>query len=134
MIINGVLSQFLDELPLSELRHVWFQHNGAPAHWSAQVRQTLDAMFPDQWVGRGSDIAWPARSPDLTPMDFFLWGYIKAKVCYTRPTSKADLMSRITVALGNIPPTTFKNVQQSIIHRALLCIASEGQHVEHLLH
>jgi hypothetical protein len=31
------------------------------------------------WFGRGGKIAWPPRSPDLTPLDFSVWGYIKEK-------------------------------------------------------
>jgi len=26
------------------------------------------------------DIAWPARSPDITVPDFFLWGFLKDRV------------------------------------------------------
>jgi len=33
--------------------------------------------FPDAWIGRGGPIPWPPQSPDLSPLDFFLWGYIK---------------------------------------------------------
>ena len=30
----------------------------------------------DRWVGRGGPMAWPSRSADLTPMDYFLWSHI----------------------------------------------------------
>jgi hypothetical protein len=33
-----------------------------------------------RWIGRGGPIAWPPRSPDLTPLDIFLWGYVKNTV------------------------------------------------------
>ena len=39
----------------------------------------LDAAFPDTWIGRRGAIEYPARSPDLTPMDFFLWDISKTK-------------------------------------------------------
>ena len=48
-----------------------FQQDGAPPHWSLNVRDYLDATFPDAWIGRGGPTAWPARSPDITPLDFF---------------------------------------------------------------
>jgi hypothetical protein len=28
-----------------------------------------------RWIGRVGFTEWPARSPDLTPLHFFLWGY-----------------------------------------------------------
>ena len=31
------------------------------------------------WIGSGGLIAWPLRSPDLTSLDFSLWGYGKDK-------------------------------------------------------
>ena len=51
-----------------------FQQDGAPPHWSLNVRDYLDATFPDAWIGRGGPTAWPARSPDITPLDFFFVG------------------------------------------------------------
>lgn len=54
-----------------DLRHqVWFQHDGCPAHSTEEVRRLLTDTFAG-WIGRGGTIGWPARSPDLTPMDFF---------------------------------------------------------------
>lgn len=47
-----------------------FQHDCAPAHFARDVRSHLNARFP-QWIGRGGRVAWPARSPDLTPLDFY---------------------------------------------------------------
>ncbi|EZA51886.1 hypothetical protein X777_09189, partial [Ooceraea biroi] len=35
------------------------------------ARNILNESFPDRWIGRGGRISWPARSPDLTPLDFF---------------------------------------------------------------
>jgi hypothetical protein len=33
----------------------------------------LDVKFPGRWIGRGGPIAWPPRSPDLTPLDIFFF-------------------------------------------------------------
>ena len=56
-----------------------FQQDGAPPHWGSHVRRFLDATFPNRWTGRDGPTPWPPRSPDITPLDFFLWGYVKAK-------------------------------------------------------
>jgi hypothetical protein len=43
-------------------------------------------------------LRWPPRSPDLTPCDFFLWGFIKDRVFVPPlPTMLVDLSTRITV-------------------------------------
>jgi hypothetical protein len=60
--------------------HVFFQQDGATPHWALNVREFLNEKFPNRWIGRGGPIPWPPRSPDITPMDFFLWGYVKDRV------------------------------------------------------
>jgi len=47
-------------------------------------------------------MAWPPRSPDLTPLDLFLWGHIKALI-YTSPVdSEEDLIACIVEAAATI--------------------------------
>ncbi|GBN41973.1 hypothetical protein AVEN_258019-1 [Araneus ventricosus] len=53
-----------------------FLHDGAPAHFSIAVRNHLDATHPGRWIRRGGPVAWPPRSPDLNPLDFFFWGHL----------------------------------------------------------
>jgi hypothetical protein len=65
---------------------VIFQQDGAPSLWGRIVRDYLDATFPNRWLGRDGPLAWPPRSPDITPLDFFLWGYVKDKVYATKVT------------------------------------------------
>ena len=56
---------------------VIFQQDGAPPHWGLAVRQLLNDTFPEKWIGRDGPISWLPCSPDITPLDFFLWGYVK---------------------------------------------------------
>lgn len=56
------------QLPANSL---WFQQDGAPPHYARHVREYLNNIFPNRWIGRRGFLEWPARSPDLTPLDFF---------------------------------------------------------------
>jgi hypothetical protein len=47
-------------------------------------------------------IPWPARSPDMTAPDFFLWGYLKSNVCAIRPHSIQELKDCIMEETGTI--------------------------------
>ncbi|KAJ8883193.1 hypothetical protein PR048_015033 [Dryococelus australis] len=38
------------------------------------------AEYPRRWIERGGPAVWPARSPDLTLLDFFFWGHMKSRV------------------------------------------------------
>ncbi|XP_076392768.1 uncharacterized protein LOC105662516 [Megachile rotundata] len=86
---------FLDDLPLHTRQIMWIQQDGCPAHYSRIARDTLNRMFPNRWIGRGGPIYFLARSLDLTPLDFFLWGYLKNKVYTEPPTTMANMRDRI---------------------------------------
>ncbi|KMQ81391.1 transposable element tc3 transposase, partial [Lasius niger] len=68
MLQNFALPQLEELQPI-----VYFQQDGAPPHWLTAVREHLNETFPNRWIGRGGPIPWPPRSPDITPLDFFLW-------------------------------------------------------------
>ncbi|GBN90122.1 hypothetical protein AVEN_10908-1 [Araneus ventricosus] len=59
---------------------VIFHQDGAPPHYGNIVREFLDITFPQRWIGRGAVMAWPPRSLYITPLDFYLWGYVKQHV------------------------------------------------------
>src|SRR5207253_682392 len=132
LILNGIVTEIVETIPLQTYRQTWFQHDGAPPHFAVITRQWLDEVFPGRWIGRGGPIAWPPRSPDLTPLDFFLWGHVKSVVYDTPTTTLLNLQQRITEACRGIQPETMSRVRQSIQHCMRLCTASGGRHVEHL--
>ena len=75
----------IDRLTANEAEDFIFQQDGAPPHWKLSVRAYLNENLPGRWIGRaGNDdsvlLKWPPRSSDLTPCDFFLWGYVKGLV------------------------------------------------------
>jgi hypothetical protein len=74
--LNVDLPGLLEEIPLEIRRAMWFMHDGAPAHFTLNVRHFLNVSYGPQWIGRGGPTAWPPRSPDLNRCDFYLWGYI----------------------------------------------------------
>jgi hypothetical protein len=48
-------------------------------------------------------VGWPARSPDLSICDFFLWGYLKEKVFKHRPHTQPELKEWIIEEVNAIP-------------------------------
>ncbi|KAJ4451131.1 hypothetical protein ANN_02571 [Periplaneta americana] len=82
---NTIPPHVLEDTPLINHQHIHFLHDGAPAHFSRMARGYLDRRFPDRWIGRGGPIAWPPRSPDLNPLDFYLWGHLKSLVFFKHP-------------------------------------------------
>jgi len=59
---------------------VWFHQDGATAHTARASMSVLREMFPQHVISCGSNVPWPARSPDLSACDYFLWGISKAEI------------------------------------------------------
>lgn len=113
--------------------NLWYQQDGASPHYAVQVRAYLDQVFPNKWIGRRGTIEWPPRSPDLTPMDYFLWGHLKNVVYKSRPASIEDLKSRIRIECAKITEDIISNVQREFIDRLGYCQAQEGRQFQHLI-
>lgn len=132
-ILNNHLSEFLDNYPLDERYELYFQQDGAGPHNAHQIRNILNEKFPGKWMGTHGPIKWPARSPDLTPLDFFLWPYIKNKIYVTYPENVEVLKERIRDACREIPPNMLEMANNNVLQRCRLCVAHEGSHFEQFL-
>jgi hypothetical protein len=76
---------------------------------------------------------WPVRSPDLTPLDFFLWEYLKSKVYNNRLTNLEDLKQRIQHEIRLISPQTIQNIRNEFYNRLGYSQMLQGRHFEHLV-
>ena len=114
------------------ISRVWFFQDGATPHRSVQVRNRLQELFPNRVVGMGHAIEWPARSPDLTPLDFFLWGHIQHIVYEPGPpASLQELRDRITAAFASVRRTRMvRHAVAAMRTRAETCIRLGGLQVE----
>jgi len=110
-----------------------FQQDGAPPHFALRVRRYLDQKLQTRWIGRAGPTAWPPRSPDLTPCDFFLWGYVKDYVFRELPTTITELKAKIRDAISSISEDTLKNVVKNTEFRIRYLIRQNGAHFENLL-
>lgn len=47
------------------------------AHIMLVACQCSDVIFPNRWIDRRGAIEWSVGSPDVTLLDFFLWGHLE---------------------------------------------------------
>ena len=106
---------------------IWWFQDGAPAHRSREIRNLLRQKFEDRVVSLHNDVEWPPRSPDLTPLDFFLWGYLKQKVFITPPANLPELRMRIVNEVNDL---CHHSVFQAMRTKVQKCIAKNGSHIE----
>jgi len=79
------------------------------------------------------DIGWLARSPDLTPCDFFLWLYLKAKVYARRPGTIEQLKEAIRQEVATIPPTMTCKTMDNFHDRLKECVINNGRHLSDVI-
>jgi len=103
----------------------------APPHFSEVVRLYLNYKFPNRWIGRGGAQNWPPRSPDLNPLDYHVWGYVKAMVYAHKLNTREELLQRILSAARSINnAAVLRKVTSSLVTRVRKCIQTDGGHFE----
>ena len=78
----------------------WFEQDGATAHTAKKLMDVLRGLFPAHLISLHDDIGWPARSPDLSPCKYFLWGYVKGEMYKHRLTTIDGLKATICKAIN----------------------------------
>lgn len=133
--LQNELAGLLEDVPLASRVGMYFQHDGAPAHFGRPVRNWLDENYPETWIGRGGPVPWPARSPDFNPLDFYFWGHLSNIVYAEEVNTREELLERITEAGNEIRRNHFHihRATQSVSRRARLCLRQNGGLFEHLL-
>ena len=101
-----------------DLDEVHFQKDGATCHTSGENNGLLHEKFSDRVISRNGDYIWPPRSCDLTPLDFFIWGYAKDKVYADAPWSIQELEEKIRAVIDEIEPQMCENVMENFIKSA----------------
>ncbi|GFU26599.1 uncharacterized protein TNCV_1837271 [Trichonephila clavipes] len=133
MLENFVAPQMLQHQCLDSIT---FMQDGAPPHIGLCFQQFLRQHFTnDRVISRAFPTAWPPRSPDLNPCDFWLWGYLRNLVYRGRLITLADLKDSITPHVRSISVDQSRSAVEQTIHRLQILHLEEGNHIEqHSLH
>ncbi|CAH2101344.1 unnamed protein product [Euphydryas editha] len=102
----------------------FFQLDRATSHVTNDSFAALHDLFTRRVVSHRGDINWPPRSPDLTPADFFLWGYSKSKVYNPLPPN-LNVLKQITKEINSI--------QRAMLQRAIQNFSSRLNQCEQVL-
>lgn len=133
-----IIHEFIGELEEDVIKFGYFQQDGASPHRSDHMAPILNGYFADRIITLKTkklqvEADWPPRSPDLTPLDFYLWGDMKKKVYKREPNDLNDLKKYIEEEINKVSVSTLHKVFENMDKRIELCIANNGQHFQHLL-
>ncbi|GFX23382.1 hypothetical protein TNCV_4936971 [Trichonephila clavipes] len=82
--------------------------------------------FGDRLISRFGPVNWPPRSCDLTPLDYFLWGYVKSLVYADKPQTLDHLEDNIRHVIADIRPQMLEKVIENWTSRLDYIRASRG--------
>lgn len=110
-----------------------FQLDGANVHRNPEFMRYLDSQFGTGVLALSSDkdglrgTEWASHSPDLNPLDFFVWGYVKSLVYRPMPKTIEELVEKIKYVFEyKMPHGMVRSAQLSVKSRASKYVQKDG--------
>jgi hypothetical protein len=128
-----ILNEFINQLDDEELQYGYFQQDGATPHTTQANLQYLSDFFGDRVISRGTNTPWPPRSPDLTPLEFSVFGYLKNEMYKRQMNNLNQLMEEITNCCRNINEQMLQNIFENKKMRVRRYLQQNGGHFEPFL-
>ena len=123
-VLRDVIKPWMVEV--SNGRPYVFQQDGAPAHTSHQVQNWLDDNVDMFWPKQ----FWPPNSPDLNPLDFYLWSVLERESNKRSHNSVDSLRAAIEEAAAAVPIDHVINACQRFRPRLQAVIEADGGWIE----
>jgi len=86
------------------------------------------------WLSRAAATWTGHRDRDLTPLDFFLWGYLKSQVYTNKPQTIDAFKVNITNAIKQIQPYLCEKVIENWTARIRVTKRSRGGYLNIIFH
>ena len=100
----------LTNIEEEDIGNIWFQQNSATCHTAEATLDVLRPVFEDSIISHRTDVVWPPRNCDLTPLGYNLWGSVKDKCYADKPEIINTLKNNILEAIGKIQLHAIDNV------------------------
>jgi len=130
MLACEVWDVAVKQLNYEELSIGYFQQDGVTSHTSHANIAEIQSFFSDHVISKGF---WPLRSPDLTPPDYFLWGYLKGRVYQNKPRAIDALKANITEEIQAVTADVLARTFQHMARWVQSCLDANGGHFKHML-
>ncbi|GFX54430.1 uncharacterized protein TNCV_3825291 [Trichonephila clavipes] len=101
---------FIPELDNHDFQELWFQQNGTTCHTARATIDLLKYTFGDRLISRFGPVNWLSRPCDLTPLNYFLRGYVKSLVYADKPQMLDHLEDNIRRVIAVIRPQMLEKV------------------------
>ena len=129
--------QMLKEVVWPKVRAVatrkeyYFQQDGATVHTTVAVRKFLADKFGPRVISRLTDTIWPAKSPDLSPLDFWFWGVAMVEVRRVQPSTLDELKQVVEDFAEEMNSETINKAAEAVLTRSQVCLERGGRVFEY---
>lgn len=130
----SVLGQFWRSLGRfcgHERANQWLMQDGATPHTAKRVIKWLRDHFDERVISRLMDHPWAPHSPDLNPLDFFLWGHLKDKMSGEQFETLDELKNRVQQLARAVTTQQCEDTIHHFVYRLTSCLERGGGHFEH---
>ncbi|GFV76489.1 transposable element Tc3 transposase [Trichonephila clavipes] len=124
---------FIPELNIHDVQELWFQQDGATCHTARATIDLLKDTFGDGLISRFGPVNWPPRSCNLTPLDYFLFGYVKSLVYADKPQTLDHLEDNIRRVNADVRPQIMEKVIENWTSRLDYIRASRGSNMPEII-
>jgi len=125
-----IFNTFVNQLDDEELSIRYSQQDETSSHTSHVSMAEIQSFFGDRVISKGLR---PPRSPDLTPPDYFLCGYLKGRVYRNKPRTIDALKANITEEIQTVTADVLVRIFQNMARRIQSCLDANGGHFRHML-
>ncbi|GFV19780.1 transposable element Tc3 transposase [Trichonephila clavipes] len=124
---------FIPELNNHDVQEMWFQLDGATCHTARATIDLLKDTFADRLISLSGPVNWPPSSCDLTPLDYFLWGYVNSLLYADKPQTLDHLEDNIHRVIADIRPQMLEKFIENWTSGLDYIRASRGSHMPEII-
>ena len=107
--------------------------DGAPPHTAGETIDLLHKLFGNRVISLGTAHEWAPCSPDMNPLDFFLFlGAAKGQVYANKPRTLAVQKPEVENYHQATTPATCRRVVENFGVRTKACLNRGGVHIENV--
>jgi len=132
--IKHVLKPYLErEVPLlypGELAKVTLHHDKASSHTANLTTAYLQDLKDQTGINYIAKEEIPTKSPDISPMDFYGFGFLKQRLFLRQATTLQGLWKVLKDEWGKVTPEMCKTVFDTWKRRCRAVSQKHGEHIE----
>ena len=129
-----VIDEMVTRLSRRDRHRLWWQQDGATCHTSKKSGEKLHGIFGNRVISNKVEerhgVPWPAKSPDLNPLDYAFWGMAMQRVYKDNPQTIDGLKECVENFFMSLPQETIRKSVANLLKRAELGVKNKGSHFE----